>query len=197
MTDFESEFWYVLFSSAYFSNTLEKKLILPRFFTHMINLIPIKEMKRKALNVLSLMPITNDVLISNGSVMSWLSLFKERVSGDSNLPTISKSPKLFGGHWWFIIHILSICNTLNQKVDYVEMIKLLVYLLPCHACSEHAKAYVFEINPIEFHTSEYNSLLKWSYQFHEYANDNTMVEKSKRPSWRWVERFYFNLHKSY
>ena len=135
-------------------------------------------------------PLTDKFLTSSEALIQWIKEFKRLVQGSAEFPNISKIPKNFGRHWWYVIHSCSICDTVDKRMIYIEMIKCLVKLIPCSSCSKHATEFVFEKNPVELYGNSIEDLFYWTYLFHEYANDNTKVPKNKRPTFKQVCQLY-------
>lgn len=197
--DYENEFWYVICSAAYFSRTHEKRMIYRQFIYLVSELLPCSNCpmhhlnKQTAIYILhNVFPLNGEYLTSVEKLMEWVGNFRYLVQGTNEIPELSKNPKNFGRHWWYVIHSCAICETLDKRIIYVNMIKCLVKLIPCDKCSQHAITFVFDLNPVELYANTFEDLFYWSYMFHEYANDNTNVPMDRRLSFEQVCDIYLN-----
>lgn len=82
------------------------------------------------------------------------------------------NPLKFSGIW-FTMHLIAFnANSLNEKKQCMNTIKLICNSLPCQTCRSHAKEYI-KNNPMEEHVknSDPLSLFIWTWTFHNTVNN--------------------------
>jgi hypothetical protein len=100
---------------------------------------------------------------------------------------------IWGPQFWYIIHIVadSAPETLSEqeKNIYREFYESLIHVLPCPACSSHAKE---NLKKTPLVLDGRMSLLKWSVAFHNRVNEQLgkpvySEEEGLREIQRWIQ----------
>lgn len=100
--------------------------------------------------------------------------------------------KFWGPHVWFTIHTFAVSYdpaVPATKKAFLSFINSCVYLLPCMACREHMIANMKKI-PIEGYFGSNETLLLWTYYFHDLVNKSILPQKHS-PPFAVVRDYYF------
>lgn len=198
--NYEYEFWYVILNSANYADSIEKRNHYKHFIYLLVHLFPYKRCQLNKLCSESasyilyhVLPLYDEYLETKETLLNWAFQFQRLIEGKNVPIQFSNHPKDFGPHYWFVIHTCACnTNTMEKKYFYVDMMKNLVHLLPCKKCSDHAVQFVYEKNKPDNYCQKPFDLFKWSYDFHNHANDNTNVKQWERPKWEDVCKYYIH-----
>lgn len=83
-------------------------------------------------------------------------------------------PKVWGPHFWFVLHIVSFNYPDNpnqrDKDNYKSFYYSVKGILPCQNCQKHYQNYLSHF-PIEPHLDSKIDLIKWVIQIHNFVNN--------------------------
>jgi hypothetical protein len=96
-------------------------------------------------------------------------------------------PHFWGPSYWFSIHSISSQFSPSSSYAFKRFIYSLPALLPCSQCSSLTTQSLRAISLTDDFLNSKESLLFWSYQFHDYIN--TQLGKSS-PSFQSIRNFY-------
>lgn len=84
-------------------------------------------------------------------------------------------PKLWGPHFWFILHLISFNYPDNpstpDKDNYKRFYESVGDILPCSLCKRHYKNYISQF-PISIHLDSRIDLITWVVQVHNFVNQS-------------------------
>lgn len=84
-------------------------------------------------------------------------------------------PKLWGPHFWFILHLISFNYPDNpstpDKDNYKRFYESVGDILPCSLCKRHYKNYISQF-PISIHLDSRIDLITWVIQVHNFVNQS-------------------------
>jgi hypothetical protein len=89
-------------------------------------------------------------------------------------------PRVWGPHWWFVLHNLAdTATTPNAVGEHKKLMASLISRLPCQECVTHGKKWLAKhfIDNIETRTD----LKQWMVDFHNSVNDK--LGKPKKKEW--------------
>tara|TARA_Y100000389_G_C17422476_1_gene497537 strand:- start:37 stop:519 length:483 start_codon:yes stop_codon:yes gene_type:complete len=87
----------------------------------------------------------------------------------------SSNPEVWGPSFWFSLHNGSLHYPENPSDIVIKKMKGFIlgipYMLPCHDCAEHAKAYIsYVYDELNIICSSRDNLFKFYVDFHNYVN---------------------------
>ena len=89
----------------------------------------------------------------------------------------NKDPKVIGPGVWWMLHTLAInnCNTIEEKVAFVNIINTISYKFPCENCRKHLQDFIKIDPPEAWAVSTDKNLFQWTWKAHNNANRNKNV----------------------
>jgi len=92
--------------------------------------------------------------------------------------TIQITPEIWGPPCWIFLHSLSLTYNDKYKYDYFNLIKTLIYILPCYECINHLKLYLIKYK-LNQHKISKKYLEKFFIKLHNNINKKLNKKKIK------------------